>query len=207
MARGTVAFDLDMTLIDSRPAILDAFAALSDEVGVRIDLEQVDARLGIKLEAELANWFGPSDLPAAAAIFRRHYVALAARSTPAMPGAHDALGAVRAAGHSSAIITAKHQVSVEPCLVAAGISADQVFTFVHGREKSAVLCEIAASIFVGDTPDDMVAATEAGVIALGVATGSFGAKDLKDANASVVLGTLVEFPAWYVAFLDPESCG
>ena len=62
----TIGFDLDMTLIDSRPAILDAFAALSDEVGVRIDLEQVDARLGIKLEAELANWFGPSDLPAAA---------------------------------------------------------------------------------------------------------------------------------------------
>lgn len=46
---GVVGFDLDMTLIDSRPQTLGAFAALAGETGVTIDLAEVDQRLGIKL--------------------------------------------------------------------------------------------------------------------------------------------------------------
>ena len=202
-----VGFDLDMTLIDSRPAIMAAFGALSDELGALIDLEHVNRRLGVKLEDELAYWFDTSEIPAAATVFRRHYVALAVRCTPPMPGAHAALAAVRAAGNSSAIITAKHHISVAPCLMATGIQADQVFTFVHGPEKSAVLRQISAAVFVGDTPDDMIAATTAGTVALGVATGSFTAADLTEADASAVLRSLEEFPAWYSEFRDSARCG
>ena len=61
MVTGPVGFDLDMTLIDSRPAIMAAFVALSNEVGTRIDLEQVDARLGVKLEDELAQAIATED--------------------------------------------------------------------------------------------------------------------------------------------------
>jgi beta-phosphoglucomutase-like phosphatase (HAD superfamily) len=44
--RGPVGFDLDMTLIDSRPAIMAAFGGLAVEAGVDIDVAAVDARLG-----------------------------------------------------------------------------------------------------------------------------------------------------------------
>jgi phosphoglycolate phosphatase len=37
----------------------------------------------------------------------------------------------------------------------------------------------------------------AGVRAVGVATGSFTAAELRRAGADLVLGTLEEFPAWY----------
>ena len=196
---GPVGFDLDMTLIDSRPAILAAFARLGRDTATAIDLAAVDSRLGIKLEDELAFWYPPDQRSAAASIYRRHYVRLAGQMTTALPGAQEALAAVRAAGERAVIITAKHAVSVEPSLNAADISADEVFTFVHGPEKAAVLSRINAAAYVGDSPPDMAAAVQAGVRAVGVATGSFSGEDLARAGADVVLDSLAGFPAWYRA--------
>jgi len=194
---GPVGFDLDMTLIDSRQAILASFARLGRDTATAIDPAAVDSRLGIKLEDELAFWYPPDQRAAAASIYRRHYVRLAGQMTTALPGAQEALAAVRAAGERAVIITAKHAVSVEPSLNAAGISADEVFTFVHGPEKAAVLSRINAAAYVGDSPPDMAAAVRAGVRAVGVATGSFSGQDLARAGAAVVLDSLAGFPAWY----------
>ena len=47
---GPVGFDLDLTLINSRPAIMAAWSEVAAELGVRIDLDDVDLRMGIKLE-------------------------------------------------------------------------------------------------------------------------------------------------------------
>jgi phosphoglycolate phosphatase len=194
---GPVGFDLDMTLIDSRPAILASFAELARETGTVIDLAAVDSRLGIKLEDEVAFWFPPGQLAAAAGIYRRHYVRLAEQMTTALPGAREALAAVRAAGERVVIITAKHPVSVEPSLRAVGLTADELFTFVHGPEKAAVLRSLKAAAYVGDTPPDMAAAVQAGVRAVGVATGSFTGHDRAGAGAEVVLDSLEGFPGWY----------
>ena len=194
---GPVGFDLDMTLIDSRPAILASFVGLARDTATAIDLAAVDSRLGIKLEDELAFWYPPDQRAAAVAVYRRHYIPLAEQMTTALPGAHEALAVVRAAGERAVIITAKHQVSVEPSLKAAGICADEVFTSVHGPEKAAVLKGINAALYVGDSPPDMAAAVAAGVRAVGVATGSFCADDLTRAGADTILDSLTGFPAWY----------
>ena len=196
---GPVGFDLDMTLINSRPAILASFAGVAGETATAIDLDAVDRRLGIKREDELAFWFPPEQVAAAAGLYRRHYVALAERMTTALPGAREALAAVRAVGERVVIITAKHPVSVEPSLRAAGLAADELFTHVHGPEKAAVLRRLNAAAYVGDTPPDMAAAVQAGVRAVGVTTGSFTGEDLAGAGAEVVLGSLADFPAWYRA--------
>jgi phosphoglycolate phosphatase len=196
---GPVGFDLDMTLIDSRPAILASFAGLARDTGTAIDLTAVDSRLGIKLEDELVFWYPPDQREAAATVYRRHYVRLAEQMTTALPGAHEALTAVRAAGQRVVIITAKHPISVEPSLKAVGLSADEIFTFVHGPEKADVLKRINAAAYVGDSPPDMAAAVEAKTRAVGVATGSFSAEDLIRAGADVVLDSMADFPAWYRA--------
>jgi len=195
--KGPVGFDLDMTLINSRPAILASFAEVSRETATVIDLDAVDGRLGIKLEDELAYWFPPDRVAAAAVTYRRHYLRLAERMTTALPGAPEALAAVRAAGERVVIITAKHPVSVEPSLRAAGLAVDELFTLVHGPEKAVVLRRLKAAAYVGDTPPDMAAAVQAGARAVGVTTGSFARADLAAAGAQVILDSLDAFPAWY----------
>jgi phosphoglycolate phosphatase len=201
---GPVGFDLDLTLIDSQPAILAAWAMVARETGARIDLDSVTSRLGIKLEDEAAYWFPAGQCGAAADIYRRHYVRLGPELTTPLPGAGEALAAVRAAGERAIIITAKHSVSVGPSLAAAGLEADEVYTHVYGPEKAAVLTRLGAAVYVGDAPADMGAAAAAGVHAVGVSTGSFGAAELIAAGAGVVLDSLLEFPPWYTASRD---CG
>jgi phosphoglycolate phosphatase len=194
---GPVGFDLDLTLIDSRPAIMAAWTALAAETGATIDLAAVDRRMGSKLEDEAAFWFPPAEVEAATAGYRRHYVRLAPSLTTALPGAGEALAAVRAAGQPAVIITAKHPVSVGPSLQAAALSADEVYTHVYGPEKADVLARIRAVAYVGDAPADMQAARSAGVCAVGVPTGSFSKNELLEAGAHAVLDSLTQFPDWY----------
>ncbi|MGH3121346.1 MAG: HAD family hydrolase, partial [Streptosporangiaceae bacterium] len=194
---GPVGFDLDLTLIDSQAAILAAWAEVARETGTVIDLDSVTRRLGIKLEDEAAYWFPAGQRDATADIYRRHYVRLGPGLTTPLPGAGEALAAVRAAGERAIIITAKHAVSVGPSLVTAGLEADDLYTHVYGPEKAAVLTRVGAAASVGDAPADMAAAAEAGVPGVGVATGSFSAAELMAAGAEVVLESLLEFPRWY----------
>jgi phosphoglycolate phosphatase len=197
---GPVGFDLDLTLINSRPAIMAAWQAVADELGVSIDLAEVDRRMGIKLEDEVTHWFPATSQAEAAASYRRHYVRLAPTLTFLLPGAVEAIAAVRAAGERAVVVTAKHPVSVRPSLAAVGLEPDEVIAHVHGPEKAAALARLGATVYIGDTPADMAAGRAAGAVPVGVPTGSFGRAELVEAGAQVVLDSLAEFPAWYAVF-------
>jgi phosphoglycolate phosphatase len=199
---GPVGFDLDLTLVNSRPAIMAAWSAVSAELGVQIDLAEVDQRMGIKLEEEVSYWFPADGHQNAADSYRRHYVRLAPTLTFPLAGAAESLAAVRQAGERAIIVTAKHQVSVQPSLDAVGLQADEIFTHVHGPEKAAVLAHVGAAVYIGDTPADMAAGQAAGALAVGVPTGSFTAEQLRAAGAAVVLRSLADFPPWYAGFRD-----
>jgi phosphoglycolate phosphatase len=192
-----VGFDLDMTLVDSRAAILASFAAVAAETGVAIDPAGVDSRLGIKLEDELAHWFPAAEVAHAVAIYRRHYPVLSGPLTSVLPGARESLAAVRAAGALVVVISAKFEPAVRRVLDDAGLAVDKVFGGVHGPEKGRVLAALAADAYVGDTPADMTAAAGAGAWPVGVATGSFSRADLQAAGAAVVLSSLADFPGQY----------
>jgi phosphoglycolate phosphatase len=197
---GPVGFDLDLTLINSRPAIMAAWQAVAHELGVTIDLDEVYRRMGIKLEDEVAYWFPLTSQADAAASYRRHYVRLAPTMTFPLPGAAEAIGAVRAAGERAVVVTAKHPVSVQPSLAAVGLEPDEVVAHVHGPEKAAVLARLGAAVYVGDTPADMAAGRAGGAVSVGVPTGSFGSAELVTAGAQLVLDSLAEFPEWYAVF-------
>ncbi len=197
---GPVGFDLDLTLINSRPAIMAAWQAVAEELGVRIDLTQIDQRMGIKLEDEVTYWFPTTSQAEAAASYRRHYVRLAPTLTFLLPGAVEAIAAVRAAGERAVVVTAKHPVSVRPSLAAVGLEPDEVIAHVHGPEKAAALSRLGAAVYIGDTPADMAAGRVGGAVPVGIPTGSFGRAELVEAGAQLVLDSLAEFPAWYAGF-------
>jgi phosphoglycolate phosphatase len=195
-------FDLDMTLIDSRPAIMASFAAVAQQTGVAIDPAAVDVRLGIKLQDELAYWFPPAGLDEAVRLYRVHYVSVLASHTTMLPGAAQALAAVRYAGARAVVITAKYEGTARLSLDSVGLAADQLYADAHGQEKAAVLTAIGAGVYVGDTPADIGAAVTAGAHPVGVATGSFTADQLYAAGAADVLSSLTEFPALYAKIMS-----
>ena len=197
MPLAPVGFDLDMTLIDSQDAIFSSFAAVAADTGVAIDPAGVRSRLGIKLEDELAHWFPADEIDEAVRIYRAHYRTLLVPLTRLLPGAVQTLDAVRAAGGRSYVITAKAELPARLSLESVGLAPDELIADAHGPEKGAVLKELGATVYVGDTPADMAAAGMAAAHAVGVTTGSFGADELTSAGATHVLSSLRDFPALY----------
>src|SRR5918994_2022763 len=107
MAPLVVGFDLDMTLIDSRPGIVATLQALGSETGVAIDAELVVSRLGPTLEEEMATWYPAEHVDTVSDRFRELYTDLGVPGCTLLPGATESVDAVAAAGGRSVVITAK----------------------------------------------------------------------------------------------------
>src|SRR5260221_409021 len=117
----TVGFDLDMTLIDSRPGIRASMLALAERTGTYIDADLAITRLGPPLADELINWFPADEVPAVADLYREMYPSIAIAATLAMPGAPEAIEAVRAAGGRAVVVTAKYEPNAKLHLAHLGI--------------------------------------------------------------------------------------
>jgi phosphoglycolate phosphatase len=192
----TVGFDLDMTLIDSRPGIRACMVALSERTGTYIDADLVVTRLGPPLADELINWFPEEQVEAICDLYRSMYPAFAITATLAMAGARDAIDAVRAAGGRAIVVTAKYQPNAVLHLDHLGIHPDEIVGDLWAEQKADALREHGASVYVGDHVGDVRGARKADALSVAVATGPCSAEELSEAGADVVLGDLTHFPGW-----------
>jgi uncharacterized protein len=191
-----VGFDLDMTLLDSRPGIAATYDALSRETGVPIDSAAVVTRLGPPVQEELANWFPADRIEDATARYLELYPEYAVEACAAMPGTEAALSAVRAHRGRAVVVTAKHPPNAELHMSHLGLDVDEVVGRLWGGAKGPALAERGASIYVGDHVLDVEGARAAGALSVAVATGPCSQAELRAAGADVVLPDLRAFPEW-----------
>ncbi|MFJ3672049.1 HAD family hydrolase [Streptomyces sp. NPDC090106] len=192
----TVGFDLDMTLIDSRPGIHACYRALAERTGTYIDADLAVTRLGPPLAEELINWFPAEQVPAMADLYRSMYPSIAIEATPAMPGAREAVAAVREAGGRAIVVTAKYEPNAELHLAHLGIAPDAVVGDLWAEQKAQALREHGATVYVGDHVGDVRGARTARALSVAVPTGPCDAAELTEAGADVILADLTRFPAW-----------
>ncbi|MCX2968799.1 MULTISPECIES: HAD family hydrolase [Streptomyces] len=201
-----VGFDLDMTLIDSRPGIKVTYDALAAETGVFVDSALAVSRLGPPLEHELAHWFPAPKVPAVADRYRALYVEHAIAPTPALPGAHAALAAVRERAGRSLVVTAKHEGNAKLHLAHLGLAPDALHGGLWAEAKATALREHRAGVYVGDHTADVRGAHAAGALAVAVATGPCPPQELRAAGADVVLDDLTAFAGWLAGY-EPDDPG
>jgi phosphoglycolate phosphatase len=202
MASLTVGFDLDMTLIDSRPGIRACYLALSERTGTYIDADLAVTRLGPPLAEELVNWFPAEQVPAMADLYREMYPSIAIAASPAMEGAREAMDAVRAAGGRTMVVTAKYEPNAKLHLAHLGIEPDVVVGDLWAEGKARALREHGAGVYVGDHTGDVRGARTAGALSVAVATGPCPADELRAAGADVVLDDLAAFPRWLAGYRE-----
>ncbi|TDC41626.1 HAD hydrolase-like protein [Micromonospora sp. KC213] len=195
MAALMVGFDLDMTLIDSRPGIAACYRALTAKTGVHVDAELAVSRLGPPLRTEIAHWFPRERVDEAVDIFRELYPAYAITPSVLLPGAREAVAAVRARGGRVMVVTSKRDRLARLHLDHLGLVVDELVGDLFAEEKATALRTHGATLYVGDHVADMVAAEAAGVPGIGVATGPCDRDELRDAGARLVLDDLTGFPA------------
>lgn len=191
-----VGFDLDMTLVDSYAGIVATAQAAVAAHGGHAPADELNALIGIPLDAMLAPFVGADRLAAAADLYRELYPALGVPHSTPLPGAAAALQQVRALHGRVVVVSAKPESAVRLVLERAGLEPDVVVGGLFGADKGLALREHHVAVYVGDHPGDMVGAAAAGAHGVGVPTGPNDAEALRAAGAGVVLDDLTQFPAW-----------
>jgi phosphoglycolate phosphatase len=192
-----VGFDLDMTLLDTRPGIAATYRELALRTGVHVDAEVAVSRLGPPLVDEMSRWFPAGDVPAAVRLYRELYPDFAIAPSRPLPGAVAAVTAVHAAGGRVVVVTAKLERAARLHLEHVGLAVDAVVGDLWAEAKAGPLR--GALAYVGDHLGDIRAARRAGTRAVAVATGPCSPDELRAAGADHVLSGLAEFPALLAA--------
>lgn len=196
-----VGFDLDMTLIDTVPGFGPVLRTLGEELGVTLPVDDLTAHLGPPLDVLLRGHVPEGQIPGAVDRFRELYPEHAISSVPALPGAYDALAAVRRHGGRVIVVTGKFTPNARLHLDHLGLEVDVLEGKLWGPGKGAVLSREGASIFVGDHVHDVEGARAAGVLSVSVLTGGCTREQLEEAGTDVVLADLDAFPDWLDAHL------
>jgi phosphoglycolate phosphatase len=194
----TVGFDLDLTLVDSHERILSAYVRALADLGVEVSSEELTPHLGMPL-ADTALAVGAAvDADALVLRYRHYYDEPDAPRTRPMPGALEALQAVRAADGRTVVVSAKYTPAVHKALAEAGLTdlVDVVYGELFAQDKAGALVAEGASIYVGDHPGDMAAARASSAYAVGVTTGANDKAALLAAGADLIVADLDAFVAW-----------
>jgi phosphoglycolate phosphatase len=190
----TVGFDLDMTLIDPRPGMVRVLDALAEETGWPLDGAHFAENLGPPLDQVLRGFGVPDELvPGMVARFREMYPEIVVPATVALPGAADALAAVRAVGGRILVVTGKYRPNAAKHLAALGWEVDWLVGELWAGGKAEALRTHGASVYVGDHVGDMIGAVAAEAYPVGVLTGPCDEEQLRAAGAELVLPDLTAF--------------
>ena len=196
-----VAFDLDMTLIDTAPGMAGTLRALGGEMGVEFPVDDLVRRIGPPIHVLLEGYLTPETQDTVVDRFRELYVDHAIHAVEALPGAAESIAAVRRHGGRVLVVTGKFEPNARRHVDHLALDIDHIEGTVVGVGKADVLRREGAAILVGDHVHDVEGAHAAGVLSVSVLTGGSTEEELVEAGTDVVLADLTVFPAWLDAHL------
>jgi pyrophosphatase PpaX len=189
-----VLFDLDGTLIDSVPLILDSFLHTFAACGIPHPGEDVLRHgLGIPLRSFFARWAaGPAEMDRMIALYREYNLSHHDARVSAFPGIVEMVRQVKAGPWATALVTSKNRSASERGLALVGLSGtmdaivtcDDVQRPKPDREPVDVaLARLgvppASALFVGDSLHDLASGRAAGVRTAAALWGPFSRQDLE----------------------------
>ena len=193
----TVGFDLDMTLIDSRPGIKAAYQALTAGPAPISTPTPPSPGSGRRWSRRSADWFPEERVAEISEVYRELYPEHAIAGTLAMPGAREAIAAVHARGRPGH--RGHRQVRAER-------QAAPRRTWASRRTPSSARCgrrprprrcaNTGRGSTSGTTPATSGARTPRARCPSPSPPARARPEELREAGAEVLLDDLTHFPAW-----------
>ena len=204
-----IFFDLDGTLTDSGPGIMNGFAYAIEKMGGKVsDPAELRQFVGPPLKDSFERKLGysPEDSEKAIAFYREYYNDMDGRlQNSVYPGVEEMLAGLKAAGKKLIVATSKGAHGTE--IVLEHFALHSYFDFVAAandtdrQSKTEVLryavqmCgvgDIRKAVMVGDRENDMTAAKNLGMDSIGVLYGYGDRKELTDAGAVLLAASAEE---------------
>jgi len=195
----SIMFDLDGTVVDSKPGILASCSAALRSLGHRPEGLDIGNLIGPPLEeglAEILGQFGDDRVAEAVLAYRDHYGSAGFLGTAVYPGLETALGQLLALKAKLYIATSKRTIFAVQILRRLGLI--DLFAEVHGSEpgggldrKADLIAEVLRRhglsadrcLMVGDRRQDVEGGRTNGVATVGVLWGYGDRNELASAGA------------------------
>ena len=200
-----ILFDVDGTLIDSAPGILNTLEEVFIKMGVDVTHVNLRRYLGPPLRKSFGEHFSdPAKIEEATELYRESYREKGSHEGTAYPGAAEMLRRLKEAGFVLCTATSKPTVVVTPILEEQGLAP--YFDFIGGASmdesrdtKTEVVRYILTQpcvqgkrvLMVGDRNDDMRGAADCGLDAAGALYG-YGSREELEPFGPVLLAESCE---------------
>ena len=198
-----ILFDLDGTLTESAPGIINSLKYALERLGVQdYDKAILDKFIGPPLAVSFEKFFGfkGEKCNNAIKIYREYFSERGLFENSVYPGAEDMLATLKSAGLSLAVATSKPEVFAKRILDKFGLSGyfDVICGIPLGNERmtKAQVIERAmselgvtdkqAALMVGDRDYDVAGAHQNGIECLGVTYGYGSQEELEGAGAEYI---------------------
>ncbi len=206
--KGFLLFDLDGTVADSAPGVMDSVEYSLKKMGITPPKRSFLAKfIGPPLRYSYMEYLGLSaeDAEKGVALYREHYAVEGILNTSLFAGVKDFLEAAKKSGKVILLATAKPEVFAKRCLKNLGV--EQYFDYVSAAcfspeldSKSAIVGRALAMagankddcVMIGDRCYDIEGAHENGIPCIGVVNGSVFEKELYDTGADAVVADFFE---------------
>lgn len=192
-----VIFDLDGTLADTSPGILNSIRYVQQKLGLpEISLEKMYSHVGPPMEESYHKNFGLTGekLRQAVELHKEYAVTKGYRELTVYDGIYDLLKMLRAKGIKTAVATLKAQATAEK--IFAEYKFTELFDVIAGTDSSApktkaqliedclTLTDVEkdSTVLIGDSSYDAIGAEQVGVDFIAVTYG-FGFKTESDVSA------------------------
>lgn len=216
-----VALDMAGTTIDEHGDVYRALEQSVREAGAKVASADLQAWMGADKTEAIAALLGLGGVPGDPALTARTFVrfkemlaALYAADAPLpLPGVESALRDLKAMGVKAALTSGFSRDVAEPLLAAVGwrtgdgevldavVTSDEVPRgrpaphMIHRAMERTGVLDVSRVLAAGDTVNDLAAATNAGVTAVGVLTGKLDAAELRRHPHDFILDGVKDLPA------------
>lgn len=202
-------FDLDGTLTDSGPGIMNSTRHTFEAFGLRVPEEPVlKSFIGPPLAETLALYFPAAELDRAIGAFREYYEADGWLECEVYPGIRDCLAALRTAGAHLAVATSKSHPAALRVMAHFGLA--DAFDVVCGSApdgpatKAGVIRRVlqqlgcpqpGRAVMIGDRKYDILGARAVGLSSVGVLYGYGSREELCAAGAGALAASVSDLQA------------
>ncbi len=201
-----IIFDLDGTLTDSAPGIMNSFVYAIEHMGGEVrDKSQLKKFVGPPLQVTFEESLGysPEAATKAIALYREYYHGMGGRfENNVYPGIEELLAKLKGIGKKLIVATSKNEYGTKVILEHFGL--DKYFDFIAAandedrQHKVDVLKyaieevgvkDLLKAVMIGDRENDISAARAVGMDSIGVLYGYGDEKELTTAGATYLAGS------------------
>lgn len=203
----TVLFDLDGTLTDSAPGIINSVKYALNKRNIEVNEKTLNSFIGPPLIHSFAKYYGMSEDESrnAVTLYREYFTDKGMFENSVYPGVEETLKKLKDAGKRLLVCTAKPEVFAETILK--HFHLDRYFDYIGGSlmdetrtTKAEVmeylinLCQLDVkhTVMVGDREDDVKAARKMHMDSIGVFYGYGSPEELILAGAKIYCGSPTE---------------